>query len=175
MKKLKKILLVILALLILVPFCIVFYNAASMFLQIPKIGPDSEFASTYLDEEFGIDSRDYTVLHKEEGHGGFHGDGLYHIALDCSQNMDEMAAVVVDWRSLPLPENLYKVMFSPGFDLAGQASIPDVQNGYYYFHNRHSEARFSWDTDIFGHASYNFSIGIFDSDTNILYFVAFDT
>ena len=146
-----------------------------------KIG-DSNRRSTPLSRELGIEQEKYVTLHEQDDHGGFHGDGLYHIALDCSANMDEIVAVTDDWPALPLPDKLRYVLYRTeldsdiyAYDLAEQASIPYVQNGCYYFHNRHSEAKDAWDTDIFGKYSFNFSIAIFDSDANILYFMAFDT
>ena len=63
-----------------------------------------------------------------------------------------------------------------GYDLAEEVNIPEVTNGYYYFCDRHSDSiDSSDDTNLLSRASFNFTLAIYDSDTNRLYYVEFDT
>ena len=58
----------------------------------------------------------------------------------------------------------------------GEALFPKVENGYYYFYDRHSESKDHFDdTNVLSRHSFNFVIAIFDTDTNRLYYSKFDT
>ena len=61
-------------------------------------------------------------------------------------------------------------------DENGDTIIPDIQNGYYYFYDRHSESTEPYnDEDVLSRASFNFTLALYDSDNNVLYYVEFDT
>ena len=54
--------------------------------------------------------------------------------------------------------------------------IPQIENGYYYFLDRHSRSVDSYDdSDVLDRYSFNFTIAIYDADNDILYYVEFDT
>lgn len=142
----------------------------------------AEPSARYLLNELGIVRDEYAVLYESDSHGGFHGDGMYSVALDCSDHMEEIQRLSAGWRELPLPENLELMLYggerggvSYEYRLAEEAHFERVENGCFIFNNQHSRAAHSWDDDIFGKYSFNFSIGIFDRDTNILYFLQYDT
>ncbi len=132
---------------------------------------------------FGFKKSEFTVVEELDTHGGFHGDGSYYLILDCSDNRDKAMKILKDWKELPFSENLSLVMYggekdgkSYGYNLAEKAKIPKVENGYYYFKDRHSESKDSEDdTDLFNRSSFNFSIAIYDSDTDTMYYFEFDT
>ena len=55
-------------------------------------------------------------------------------------------------------------------------NIPTIENGYYYFKDRHSESTNKYDyTDINNRPSYNFTFAILDKDTNTIYYYELDT
>ena len=128
---------------------------------------------------FGFSKRDFTVMEEVNNHGGFHGDGSYYIIMDCSKNKEKALEILSDWKKLPMTENLNRIMFkyeNDGMNLAEEAKIPMVKNGYYFFYDRHSEsADSSDDSEIFGRGSYNFSLAIYDSDTDMMYYYEYDT
>ena len=88
-----------------------------------------------------------------------------------------------NWNELPLSENLNLIMFrgekngvTYGYELAKEAHIPKIENGYYIFEDRSSESKDSTDDkELFNRYSFNFSIAIYDCDTNKLYYFEFDT
>lgn len=134
-------------------------------------------------EYFGFRETDFTVIQAEDSHGGFHGDGTAYAILDCSQNREKARELVADWKELPLSENL-SLMFYGGerdgmyydFDLAAQANMPEVEHGFYCFQDRHSKSTdSSRDAEIFDRGSYNFSLAVYDSDTDRLYYFELDT
>ena len=49
--------------------------------------------------------------------------------------------------------------------------VPDIQNGYYRLIDRHSDR----ETDILDRYSFNFTVGLYDTDNNTLYFCELDT
>lgn len=134
-------------------------------------------------EYFGFREKDFSVVEQEDSHGGFHGDGTAYVILDCSQNREKALELIADWNALPLSENL-NLMFYGGerdgvyydFDLAQQANMPKVEHGFYYFQDRHRKsADSSSDADIFDRGSYNFSLAVYDSATDRLYYFELDT
>lgn len=124
---------------------------------------------------FGFSKRDFTVIEEADTHGGFHGDGSYYLILDCSENREKALNNINDWNELPLSENLNSIMYEGG--LAEEVNIPKkVENGYYRFYDRHSEsADSSDDSELFDRASFNFSLAVYDSDTDMMYYFEYDT
>ena len=54
--------------------------------------------------------------------------------------------------------------------------IPQIENGYYYFYDRHDEATDPYDdSEFLARFSFNFTLAIYDSDTNTLYLCEYDT
>lgn len=129
----------------------------------------------------GFMKDDFVVVEEMDTHGGFHGDGTYYLILDCSQNKEKALENVKGWKELPLSKNLELIMYGDesgryGYNLAEEANIPKIENGYYYFCDRHSERTdTSDDSNLLSRASFNFSLAIYDSDTDRMYYVEFDT
>lgn len=132
---------------------------------------------------FGFCKEDFTILDEVDTHGGFHGDGSYYLILDCSKNKEKATEILSEWIELPISENLELIMYggekdgiSYGYNLAKEAEIPEIENGYYYFCDRHPESTDSKDTSaLFDRGSFNFSFAIYDSDTDKMYYFEFDT
>lgn len=127
----------------------------------------------------GFSRNDFTVVEEKDTHGGFHGDGTYLLVLDCSKNKETAQELVKDWKELPLSDSLHTILYGSdtyGSLLAEETNIPEVTNGYYYFCDRHVESTDSSDdTNLFTRASFNFTLAVYDSDTDRLYYVEFDT
>lgn len=157
-------------------FAIIF--ALIFIIALPACSVD-----THSDDYFGFSKHDFTVVEEQNTHGGFHGDGAYYLILDCSNNTENALKIVNGWNSLPLSENLDLIMFGGekdginyGYNLSEEVHIPEIENGYYCFRDRHSQAKDSSDdSELFGRSSFNFSLAIYDSDTNIFYYFEFDT
>ena len=137
----------------------------------------------YQEEYFGFSKRSFTVVEEVDTHGGFLGDGSYYLILDCSDNEAAALSIVADWKRLPLSENLSLIMYggekngrSYGYYLFKEAHMPVIENGYYCFKDRHFEAKdVSDDAELFNRFSYNFSLAVYDIDTNRLYYFEYDT
>ena len=99
----------------------------------PEVFTDSSASpsATYLREELGIIRDEYTVIHEEDSHGGVHGDGLYFVVLDCSEKIEDVQKLTADWREVPLPEDLHRVLYGRyvyEFDPVGSGQFPVVEN-----------------------------------------------
>lgn len=132
---------------------------------------------------FGFSKDDFIVVDEADTHGGFYEDGSYYLILDCSENREKALENVKGWKELPLSKNLNLIMYGGekdgmtyGYNLAEEAKIPEIENGYYYFCDRHSESTdASDDTNLLTRASFNFTLAIYDSDADRMYYFEFDT
>lgn len=116
-------------------------------------------------------------LELKNTHGGFHGDGEAFAKIFFTQEQSEKVENRIKknqhWRKLPLSEI---VASSTGiFDK--EMKIPEIENGYWFYLDRSSEAKDKNDeNDMYnGRYSHNYSVAVFDSDKNILYYYELDT
>ena len=132
----------------------------------------------------GVDLTGGVQLAASDSHDGFLGDGLTFAALKFSD--DRLARQLEnreDWRPLPLGRTVTALVYGleegnrswgpyvTGED--GQALIPPVENGRYYFLDRQSDA--GRGEGVLERRSFNFTVALYDADQNTLYFVAMDT
>ena len=142
--------------------------------------PSQKIVST----ELGIDVSGGTELFAEDTHGGFLGDGRTFIALQFDDpSVLDAVKQNSDWKQFPLDETTQTLVYGINSadeegqngpflsDEQGNALVPDIQNGYYILIDRHTET----ELDILERFSFNFTVGLYDTDHNILYFGALDT
>ncbi|NLL63925.1 MAG: hypothetical protein GX241_06835 [Ruminococcaceae bacterium] len=129
---------------------------------------------TRWSNESGVDISGGEQVSAEDTHGGFHGDG--HTLLEIKYSDDKVLDAIKEndnWKELPLSENLNDCVYE---SLSSVVKIPKIENGYYYFHDRHSDSKDKFDdTDLLERPSLNFTLLMFDSDNNTLYLLEFDT
>ena len=53
----------------------------------------------------------------------------------------------------------------------GNPLVPEILNGYYLLIDRHTDK----ETDILSRRSFNFTLGLYDADTDTLYYCKLDT
>lgn len=132
---------------------------------------------------FGFTKKDFSVIEELDTHGGFQGEGSHYLILDCSDNKEKALEIVKNWNKLPLSENLNLVMYGGekdgviyGYELAKEAHIPKIENGYYIFDNSQLKGKDNGDdSELFNRYSFNFEIAIYDCDTDRMYYFEFDT
>lgn len=145
---------------------------------------------SYISRTLGIDLAGGTVLSSEDTHGGFHGDGDTCVKIsfddDSGAALADTMADNSDWCAFPLSDNLQTVVYGrvdgdaqygPYLtDDKGASIIPPIEHGYYYFYDRHSESNNPKDdTELLSRASLNFTIALYDTDNNKLYYYELDT
>ena len=132
------------------------------------------FAYDVIDSDyFGFKLTEFTIVEENDTHGGFHGDGTYNLILDCSGNSNRAHEIIKNWEKLPLSDNLESVIYG---NFTKEINWPTIRNGVYKFIDRHSESTNKLDdTNLLSRHSFNFSIAVYDLDTDILYYFEMDT
>ena len=180
----KKILLFVF--LILGVFLGVLVFSISSLLLIGYLIPSETHEENYfrlMKEESGVELSSCKIIEEDDSHGGFLGDGITRRIYDCRDAKIKISNLK-KWKELPLSENLsieiYGGITIDGKEYPGQDELPQIENGYYYFIDNHSEVeeeginRHS-DENLLKRASQNYTLGMYDLDTNKFYYYEQDT
>lgn len=119
----------------------------------------------------------FAKIEEKDTHGGFHGDGEALIKVYFSYKQAEKFIRKIDknihWNKLPMKDILQTCINNNTTD---EISVAIIENGYWFFLDRHSKATNKYNYyDMFDRASSNYSIAIFDIDSNVLYIYSLDT
>ena len=151
--------------------------AVMLLLLLKPINNYTDITTPY----FGFTKKDFEVVEELDTHGGFQGEGSHYLLLDCSDNKEKALEIVRDWKKLPLSKNLNHIMYGEEdinfeINLAEEAHIPKIENGYYIFVDSQAEGKNNGDdSELFNRYSFNFEIAIYDCDTDRMYYFEFDT
>ncbi len=130
----------------------------------------------------GLDVSKGEEISNYDTHGGFHGDGTTCITyrFDDDTILKEIKSSSA-WNEFPLNDTVQTLVYglSDGAthigpmlnDNEGHPIVPEIQNGYYLLIDRQNDAT----ADILHRDSFNFTLGLYDTDTNTLYFCELDT
>ena len=131
-----------------------------------------------VSKELCVDVSGGTEISYEDTHGGFHGDGTTSIVLQFNDSsVLEAIKKASVWKEFPLDEIMQEIVYGSDMEIDGRPApgpfmqVPEIQNGYYILIDRHSEK----DKNILERYSFNFTVGLYDADTNIMYFCKLDT
>lgn len=134
----------------------------------------------HISKILNLDVGNCELVNSVNTHDGFLGDGEYFSKLKCSSKEDD--EIKLKWEKLPMNEELQKAMdYKLCSDLGcsnffERYNVQIIENGYYYFYDRHLDAKDNKnDLNLNNRSSYNFSVGLFDSDSKMLYFYELDT
>ncbi|MEG1988886.1 MAG: hypothetical protein RR035_06820 [Oscillibacter sp.] len=134
----------------------------------------------------GVDVSAGTLVTSADSHGGFHGDGrcFVELSFDAASTLDEALSIDRGWHPLPFTEPLHTVVYGDETPAATRGSLvtdgdgaplfPTADQGYFFFLDRHSQAG-KTDTALLNRASYNFTIALYDSGSQTLYYYELDT
>lgn len=121
-----------------------------------------------MSRALGLDLSAGTLARYEDSHGGFHGDGLTTAEVEIGGLAGRLADIP-GWRPLPLSENGAKAL-----ELIGGAE--GTEEGFYYLYDRHSQSQDPFDdSELHQRGSWNFTIAVYDSKNERLYYYKFDT
>ena len=119
----------------------------------------------------------FAKMEEKDTHGGFHGDGEALVKVYFSDKQAEKFIRKIDknihWDKLPMEEILQNCISN---NITDEIFVPIIENGYWFFLDRHSKTIDKYNyNEIPDRASLNYSIAIFDIDSNILYIYSLDT
>ena len=162
------------------------FNRKALFLAIPFVSllltscGTGKYELRYFSEQLGVNLISGQILSYEDNHGGFLGDGFMLIV---SKYSDDNVEAEIDrseyFNQYPLSKNLSTFIYGEeegfgGFD--SSLNIPVFDNGYFYFYNRHSDAKYkNSDEDLFDTVSFNFTFILYDCDADLAYTCEYDT
>ena len=134
------------------------------------------------EKALGISLENAKELSHSDDHGGFHGDGTLSICWEFpDDSLEETLKTAPHWKPLPLEDALMPVLHlhvygTERYEENGEQLLPDIENGYYFFFDRHSESKDPYDaSETAERYSYNFTAAVYDTDSNRLYYTEFDT
>lgn len=147
---------------------------------------DSTGYQKTISKELGIDVSSGNELSYSDDHGGFHGDGTTFVSLSFSdEKVLEQIKENTNWKAFPLDDTVRTLVYGVSdetrsigpflTDNEGDPLVPDIQNGYYILIDRQVKGEQATGADILHRNSFKFTLGIYDVDTNILYFCELDT
>lgn len=186
---------ILMILIVIVCICLLFHGCCYMIFNAffnalvesdMSISEEERAQAHRPKEVFGLTTSDYRIIDERDTHQGWLGDGEYYLILDCSQNAERACSIVREWKPLPLSQNLNRALYGEEkdginssytfFSFAEEVQCPRIEHGFYRFLDRHSEAENPEDdTELFSRYSFNFSVAIYDTDSNILYYYESDT
>ena len=138
----------------------------------------SKSAKDTVSESLKIDVSAAEEISAADTHGGMHGDGTSYIILKfADDSLLEQIQGNESWTSLPFNRTAKALAYGISEDgkhigpYLGDIELPEITKGYYCLIDRQDEK----ETDILKRASFNFTLGIYDTDTDMLYFCEVDT
>ena len=167
-----------------------FCAAAALSLLLAACG--SQTPQEEVSQTLGIDVSGGRVASASDDHRGFHGDGTTFVELQFSDDaVLEQIEESGDWKAFPLDRTaralVYGVREEVGTEETGitvyqtgpyvtdddnDPLIPEIRAGFYRLIDRHAQAG---ETDLLSRASLNFTLALYDTDTDTLYFCEMDT
>lgn len=138
-----------------------------------------------VSEALGVDASSGSAMSSMDTHSG-NGDGTSFVVLH--YDGDEMIKQIkadAAWQPFPLDETVQTLVYGVSdatssigpflTDEDGKALVPEIENGYYRLIDRQVEEDQATGADILNRASFNFTVGLYDTDTNTLYCCELDT
>ena len=167
-----------------------FCAAAALSLLLAACG--SQTPQEEVSRTLGIDVSGGRVASASDDHRGFHGDGTTFVELQFSDDaVLEQIEESGDWKAFPLDRTawalVYGVTEETGTEEAGitvfqtgpylkdgggNPLVPEIREGYYRLIDRHAEAG---ESDILERSSFNFTLALYDTGADTLYFFELDT
>lgn len=144
-----------------------------------RSGDSQNYFHRQISESLGIDVEKAEIVEQMDDHSGFHGDGCTYAVLSFpDEELEAQISAPGGWKQLPLTDDLTTLIYGTRTETAATGpfigvTMPRVEEGYYFFYDRLNE-RYT-DVAVLTLGSYNYTIGIYDSARNLLYYCEYDT
>ena len=137
-------------------------------------------AQDTISKELDMDISGGKVVLNTNTYSGGEGISCIAVTFDDDTILDAIKNSA-NWEAFPLDETVQTLVYGiengtskEGPFLAdenGDSMVPEIQNGYYLLIDRHSDAK----SNILERGSFNFTMGLYDTDNNTLYCCKLDT
>ena len=147
----------------------------------------NRYSSEEISKTIGVDVSYIETATIIDSHGGM-GDGCAYITMTFDDDRCENDVSRSElWHKLPLSDNLLKIVYGTvedghyirpyiSFDDDKTPCISYVEEGYYFFLDRHSKSKKPYDdSEIFDRSSYNLTVAIYDTQSDVMYYLELDT
>ena len=142
------------------------------FLILSACGAES--LQSVVSGELGIDASACGIISASDTHGGLHGDGITFIVLDCADG--DVLNQIKEKSELVYGIDNETERIGPYLtDQEGNPLVPEIENGYYVLIDRQVKEGWATGADILHRGSFNFTLGLYDADAELLYFCELDT
>lgn len=136
-------------------------------------------------KELGISVSGGKEVSNFNEYSGGEGRSCIAISFDDDTVLEEIKGNF-EWKAFPLDDTMQALIYGLEDETGGtsgpflsdnqqNALVPDIQNGYYILIDRHTEKDKATGADILNRGSFNFTVGLYDIDTNTLYSCKLDT
>ncbi|MDD3239545.1 MAG: hypothetical protein PHW47_05570 [Lachnospira sp.] len=138
---------------------------------------DNALHKSQLESNLDIQLPKTDSISYSDPESSFHGDGLTSTQITISEastsDFSNKLSCNEQWTELPLDNDIQLLLYGGhdgcvtyAYHFAQDAQIPQVENGYYYFHNDNPT-----DTNILSSAGGSkFTFAVYDNDSHILYY-----
>jgi len=135
-----------------------------------------------VSKALGFDVSGGKEVSNYDTHSG-NGDGTSCVAISFDDDTNVLEGIKrnAEWKALPPDETVQTLVYGVSDETSsigpflkdgnGTPLVPEIQNGYYLLIDRNTDKG----TDILNRSSFNFTFGLYDTDTNTLYFCKLDT
>lgn len=137
-------------------------------------------AQDAISKELGLDVSGGKEVLNTNTYSGGEGTSCIAVVLDEDTVLNAIKSSM-EWEAFPLDETVQTLVYGiedgtskEGPFLAdenGNPVVPEIQNGYYLLIDRHSDTK----SNILERGSFNFTVGLYDTDSNTLYCCKLDT
>lgn len=137
-------------------------------------------AQDTISKELGLDVSGGKEIINTNTYSGGEGTSCIAVTFDDDTVLDAIKNSA-NWEAFPLDETVQTLVYGmedgtskEGPFLAdenGDPVVPEIQNGYYLLIDRHSDTK----SNILERGSFNFTVGLYDTDNNTLYCCKLDT
>lgn len=133
-----------------------------------------------ISRDLGIYIPSSLEFEHEDSHGGFHGDGI--LLAEANLNEKQVKQIIdksdTSWNKNPMPPETREIIYNRGLGdkdtefIEPSRGIEEIENGYWIFNDRRSEeSKERFPGTVIG----NYSVGIINLDSNIFYYIKFDS
>lgn len=156
-----------------------------LLLLIPLAACSASGTQAVVSKALGIDAESGSLASCYDTHSG-NGDGTTCAVLRFHGNgvLREIQASP-EWKAFPLDPTVRTLVYGVEdassktgpflTDENGEPCVPEIRNGYYRLIDRQAAAGKATGPDILNRGSFNFTLGLYDTDTDTLYFCELDT